>query len=66
MTRRQNRRVLGRYAPLLHDPADPDGGWVVWDSYQQRAVRGFLGVRTFRGLERADRHAVKLNRKAGR
>ena len=71
MTRRQNRRGrgLGRYTPLLRYPSDPDGGWIVWDSHRQRAGRGLLGVRTFRGrraLEHADRRAGKLNQRAGR
>jgi hypothetical protein len=62
---RRRRTGLGRYTPLLRDPSDRDGGWVVWDSHRQRPVRGLLGVRVFRGLERADRCAGKLNRKAG-
>ena len=60
---------IGRYTPLLRDPSDPDGGWVVWDSHRQRPVRGLLGVRIFRGrraLQRAERVAGRLNQKAAR
>jgi len=60
---------IGRYTPLLRDPSDPDGGWIVWDSHRQRPVRGLLGVRIFRGrraLKCADRLAGRLNRKAAR
>jgi hypothetical protein len=72
MTRKQNRRARGpgrRYTPLLHDPSDPDGGWIVWDTHRQRAVRRLLAVRIFRGrrgLERAGSCAGKLNDRAGR
>jgi hypothetical protein len=60
---------IGRYTPLLRDPSDPDGGWVVWDSHRQLPVRGPKGVRIFRGrnaLSNADRLADRLNQKAAR
>ena len=63
---------IGRYTPLLRDPSDPDGGWVVWDSHRQRPVRGLPGLggaRIFRGrnaLRNADRLAGRLNQKAAR
>jgi hypothetical protein len=57
---------LGRYVPLLRNPRDNRGGWVVQDSHRRRPVRSILGrVRVFRNLERADRCAGRLNRKAG-
>jgi hypothetical protein len=63
-----SRKALGgRYTPLLRDPSDPDGGWIVWDSHRGRAVRGLRGTRVFRGrraFEHADNRAAKLNGEA--
>ena len=65
--RSRNRRSgLGRYTPLLRDPSDSSGGWIVWDSHRQRPVRSMLGTRVFRGrrgLERADSLAYEMNRR---
>jgi hypothetical protein len=58
------RYGLGRYTVLQRDPArGPGAGWIVYDSHRQRAVRTYRGRR---GLERAERRAGKLNRKAAR
>jgi hypothetical protein len=56
---------LARYTPLLFDPRNPNGGWVVWDSHRDRAVSGILGVRVSRDLAHAERRADRLNREAG-